>query len=49
MNKVLKEQRGLGGSIWKRRHFPGSLQMVLEKAEKRCDRTLTLKRHPDCR
>lgn len=49
MNKVLKEQRGLGGSIWKKRHFPGSLQMVLEKAEKRCDRTLTLKRHPDCR
>lgn len=24
MNKVLKEQSGLGGSIWKRRHFPGS-------------------------
>lgn len=24
MNKVLKEQSGLGGSTWKRRHLPGS-------------------------
>lgn len=24
MNKVLEEQGGLGGSMWKRRHFPGS-------------------------
>lgn len=24
MNKVLKEQGELGGSMWKRRHFPGN-------------------------
>lgn len=24
MSKVLEEQSGLGGSIWKRRHFPRS-------------------------
>lgn len=45
MNKLLKEQSGLGGSKWRGNISLDVILMVLEKADERCDRTLILKSH----